>query len=319
MSNRQQKILFITANRMGDAVLSTGLLAWLLAKYPKAQITIACGSYAAQLFEAVPHLERLIILNKKTWNRNWLKAWSLCIATRWDTIVDLRNSAVSRLLFTSKRYNYTRSSGQHKLIDNAAILNITPLPPLHIWLSEEAHGEANRIMPTDRKVVALAPTANWPPKQWPLDRFIALAQKIAAPDGLLPGATFLVFAAEHERDYIKPLIDSLPKNQCIELIGHHLLTVAACMSHCQLFVGNDSGLMHLASAIGTPTIGLFGPGQDKIYAPWGEHCRSVRTLESCEELLSRIPNRHARSPNLMHGLEIGKVYEAAISLLNKES
>lgn len=315
MSQTPQKILFITANRMGDAVLSTGLLSWLIEHYPQARFTIACGSYASQLFEAVPGLDQLIILNKKSWNRHWLKLWWLCLFTRWDQIIDLRNSAVSRLMWAKQRFFYTRSSGQHKLIDNAAILKITPLPRLHIWLSEQSKIMASQIMPKDRKIVALAPTANWPPKQWPIERFAELAKRISAPHGLVPDATFLIFAADHERDYIKPLLDSLPADRRIELIGHHLLTVAACMDYCQLFIGNDSGLMHLASAIGVPTVGLFGPGLDKVYAPWGDHCRSVRTLESAEELFARLPNRHVRSPNLMQSLEIEPVYQAAASLI----
>ena len=92
------KILFITSNRVGDAVLSTGLLASLVENYPEAQFTIACGPYAAGLFRAVPRLERLIVLNKKSWNRHWLELWKACIGTRWDMVVDLRDSIVSRLL-----------------------------------------------------------------------------------------------------------------------------------------------------------------------------------------------------------------------------
>ncbi len=56
------KILFITANRVGDAVLSTGVLAWAVQQYPGAQITIASGPHAAGLFRAVPGLERIIVL-----------------------------------------------------------------------------------------------------------------------------------------------------------------------------------------------------------------------------------------------------------------
>src|SRR5262249_9593448 len=69
------KILFITSNRVGDAVLSSGVLAWLVEKYTDAEFTIACGPYAAGLFRAVPRLERLIVLEKKSWNRHWLELW----------------------------------------------------------------------------------------------------------------------------------------------------------------------------------------------------------------------------------------------------
>ena len=57
-------ILFVTATRIGDAVLSTGLLGYLIERYPAARLTIAAGPVAAPLFEAVPQLERLIVVSK---------------------------------------------------------------------------------------------------------------------------------------------------------------------------------------------------------------------------------------------------------------
>ena len=73
--------------------------------------------------------------------------------------------------------------------------------------------------------------------------------------------------------------------------------------------------MHVAAAMGTPTLGLFGPGYEEIYGPWGPHCAYVRTDESREELLARIPDVSAREPNLMSGLSVDKTYNAALGLL----
>jgi heptosyltransferase-3 len=114
------KILFITANRVGYAVLTTGLLAWLEQQHPQALFTIACGPYGADLFKGVPRLERLIVMKKKPLNGHWFSLWQQCIGTHWDLIVDLRNSVVSRLLFAKKRAMHTRGSGKHKVVDNAA-------------------------------------------------------------------------------------------------------------------------------------------------------------------------------------------------------
>ena len=69
------KILFISANRVGDAVLTTGLLRHLVDTYPDAQFTIACGPYGADLFRAVPRLEKLIVMKKKPYNGHWLDLW----------------------------------------------------------------------------------------------------------------------------------------------------------------------------------------------------------------------------------------------------
>ena len=122
------RILFITANRVGDAVLTTGLLAWLVDHYPDAQFTIACGPYGSALFNAVPRLERMIVMKKKKWNGHWLSLWRECFPIHWDLIVDLRNSIVSRLLRADKRVYHSRSSGAHKVVDNAAVLGLNPPP-----------------------------------------------------------------------------------------------------------------------------------------------------------------------------------------------
>lgn len=363
------KILFITSNRVGDAVLSTGLLAWLAAQHPDAQFTIACGPYAAGLFRAVPGLERLIVLEKKSWNRHWLELWKACVGTRWDLIVDLRDSIVSRLLRAGKRVISPHNTGQHKVTENAVVLSAVPLyriagegaeaavaaeagegsspnwasdckigdapspaarkratpfpamreretvPAPHIWLDAEAETKAAKILPATRPLLALAPAANWPCKQWPIERFAALAQKLTATGAPLAGGVIVVIADKHERTQIEPLLRSIPADRRVELIGRDLLTVAACLRQCRLFVGNDSGLMHVAAAMGTPTLGLFGPGYEEIYGPWGAHCAVIRTPESREELLARLPNLAVRGPNLMGGLSVEKVYEATEKLL----
>src|SRR5579884_1716386 len=66
------RILFVTATRIGDAVLSTGLLAHLIERHPAARLTIAAGPAAAALFSAVPGLERLVVLDKRRWALHWL-------------------------------------------------------------------------------------------------------------------------------------------------------------------------------------------------------------------------------------------------------
>ena len=69
------RILFITSTRIGDAVLSSGLLAHLIERYPDARITIACGPAAAPLFAAVPNLDRVIPMAKQRYGLHWLSLW----------------------------------------------------------------------------------------------------------------------------------------------------------------------------------------------------------------------------------------------------
>jgi len=309
------KILFITSNRLGDAVLSTGLLAWLAGQYPDAKFTIACGPYAAGLFRAAPRLERLIILTKQPWKKHWLDLWRDCVGTRWDLVVDLRNSLVSRFLFAERRAYGGKHQGQHKVIEHASVLGVHPPPAPHIWIDHAAEAEAARIMPVDRPVLALGPAANWACKQWPIENFAALAKRLTESVGALPGVAVLVIADEKEREQILPLVQSIPDRDRIELLGRELATVAACLKRATIFVGNDSGLMHLAAAVGTPTLGLFGPGLENIYGPWGSHCATIRTVESREELLTRLKRSGNPFLNLMRGLSVERVVEAIRKLM----
>ena len=309
------KILFITSNRLGDAVLSTGLLAWMEKQYPEAQFTIACGPYASGLFRAVPRLERLLIMKKQPWNRHWIGLWRECIGTKWDLIVDLRNSIVSRLLRADRRVYGGKHTGQHKVIEHAALFNLVTPPAPHVWLDHAAESEAERVIPNGRKVLALGPAANWACKQWPIEHFSGLAKRLIAPDGLMAGAAVLVIADEKEREQILPLLQSIPDADRIELLGRELAVVGACLKRADLFVGNDSGLMHLSAAVGTKTLGLFGPGFEEIYGPWGAHCAYVRTVESRDELLTRLKRSENPKLNLMRGLSVERTLDAIRALL----
>ena len=96
-------ILFVTATRIGDAVLSTGLLAYLIDRYPTARLTIAAGPVAAPLFEAVPRLERLAVIEKRRWSAHWVPFYATVARRRWDLVVDLRGSALGWLLQAGER------------------------------------------------------------------------------------------------------------------------------------------------------------------------------------------------------------------------
>src|SRR5258708_35384372 len=91
-------ILFVTATRIGDAVLSTGLLAYLIERHPGARLTIAAGPVAGPLFEAVPGLERLAVMKKRRWSLHWLPFYAAVVTRRWDLDADLRGSMLLWLL-----------------------------------------------------------------------------------------------------------------------------------------------------------------------------------------------------------------------------
>ncbi|GAN90064.1 lipopolysaccharide heptosyl transferase/glycosyl transferase [Gluconobacter frateurii M-2] len=261
------KILFITSNRLGDAVISTGVLSALQARYPSALFTVVCGPVAAGLFEPDPRCERVITMEKRRHDRHWLDLWRQCVRTRWFLVVDLRGSLLSLTLRTRRRLivrGGRRDGRKVEQLGQALGRNQAPKP--RVWVSDEQERSARALLP-DGKWLALGPTANWDGKIWPPERFAALAEGMRA-QGLRPVLFYGPGEAEKER--AKPVLEALP--DALDLGGNRELgEVATLLRRCALFVGNDSGLMHLAAAAGTPTLGLFGPSRMSEYAPSGEN------------------------------------------------
>jgi heptosyltransferase III len=298
-------ILFVTATRIGDAVLSTGLLAYLVDRYPGARLTIAAGPVAAPLFEAVPALERLVIIEKRRWSLHWLPLYAAVARRRWDLVVDLRGSALAWLLRAGERRVMAKGdAGEHRVRQLGRLFDLDPPPSPLLWTAPGHEHAAAALIPAGSPVLAIGPAANWRGKQWRGKRFAELARRLTKPGGLLPGARVAVLAAGHERGQALPLLDAIPQGRRIDLVGQvDLLTAAAVLRRCVLFIGNDTGLMHIAAAGATPTLGLFGPSPSRQYAPWGPRADFVCSADPPHTMFGPGFD-HRTTGTLMDGLSV---------------
>jgi heptosyltransferase-3 len=312
------RILFVTATRIGDAVLSTGLLAYLIERHPGARLTIAAGPVAAPLFAEVPGLDRLIVVEKRPLAAHWLRLYCGVAARRWDLVIDLRGSALPWLLRSGERRAMGKGDpAEHRVHQLARLFDLSPAPSPRLWLSSVHARSAEALVPPGGPVLAIGPAANWRGKQWRAERFAALAQRLTASDGPLPGARVAVLAAEHERAQAEPVLAAVPPARIIDLIGRtDLLTAAAVLRRSALFVGNDTGLMHIAAASGVPTIGLFGPSPVEQYAPWGRYTGVART-EDPPESMFRDGFDHRTTDTLMDSLSVEAAEAAARRLWSR--
>jgi ADP-heptose:LPS heptosyltransferase len=307
-------ILFVTATRIGDAVLSTGLLSHLIQRCPGARLTIAAGPLAAPLFAATPGLERLLIVRKRRCGLHWLALYARAASRRWDLIVDLRGSAIAWGLPASERRVMAKGDpGEHRVRQLGRLFGLDPPPDPVLWTGQADEAAAAALLPPGPPVLAVAPAAGWRGKQWRAERFAELALRLTAPGGPLPGGRVAVFAAAHERAQAAPLLTAIPPARSVDLVGRTgLLTAAAALRRCAMFVGNDTGLMHIAAATGAPTLGLFGPSP-RQYAPWGRHTAIAEAAQPRETMFGPDFD-HRTTGTLMDSLSVDIAEAAARQL-----
>ncbi|WP_169816660.1 glycosyltransferase family 9 protein [Rhodovibrio salinarum] len=263
-------------------------------------------------------MEELIVIRKQRYNRHWAALWRRLVLRRWTAVVDLRRSALPWLLWAKHRATPSKAeANEHRVLTLARTLDAQPPPAPTVWTSPQDQTEADRLIGSARPVLAVGPTANWPGKVWPPERFAELVQRLIAPGGALAGASVFVTGGPNEIDQAQPVIDAVPSEQLRAGVGLSLPTTAAALQRCRLFIGNDSGLMHLAAAAGTPVLGLFGPTKDVVYGPWSRHSRVVRTPESYQELVGQPGFQYKTAGTQMTNLTVDTVEHAAHALLDE--
>lgn len=326
MSERQDSkhILFITSSRIGDAVLSSGILDHIARTLPEARVTIACGPLVVSLFEGYPLLEQLYPLKKKKLNGHWICLWRQVFFRRWYMVIDLRDSAVSRLIFSKNRHIFGKhlDLNLHKAEQAAELMELDYVPATRLWVTPQQAALAEELIPSmetqGRMVIGVGPTANWVGKTWPVERFIETIRWMISESGPANGAKVAVFAAPGEEVSARLLYESLPSKSRFDLIAKtDPGTAAAALSLCSFYIGNDSGLMHCAAAAGIPTLGLFGPSYPHLYRPWGEDCDFISTPESFDELIAYEGYAPKTAGCLMGSLTVEAVKNKILKMFEK--
>lgn len=324
MTQRAFPILFITATRIGDAVLSSGLIRFLAEQIPNARFTIVSGPLAAPLFAHVPGLDRVIVMEKGKGKGHWFKLWNQVRHRKWGLVVDLRGSGTALFLRREKRAIWKKQIGGeplHKVIDAARVLKLEGDPPSpHLYITPEVQALADQLLaprPGEPAgpILAVGPASNWVGKIWPIERFAQTAQQLLGPQGALAGGRLLILGGPGDGRMVEELRMASARGRYVDLTGKvDLLTAYAVLKRADLFIGNDSGLMHIAAAAGVPTIGLFGPSDERRYAPWGPDTRAVRGPRTFDQFLAVDPDL-SQAIRHMSDLPVATVVRAAKALL----
>lgn len=273
----QHRILIITLSNIGDAVMTTPVFAALHALYPDAQFDVVCDIRSAALFAACPYIGKRYVRDKKSGWLGYYRLIKTLRATRYDWVVDLRTDFLAAMLKANIRFvklPSRQSPSLHAVEKHLAA--IKPLvgevsPKLSLWASTDDRQLVNTQFPVYGNWLAIGLGANFSGKIWPVERYLAVANTLQVEiDGVV------LLGNQEEQGLAQTFVDGaqLPVySACGKLT---LPQTYALLQQCACYLGNDSGLGHMAAAAGLPTLTLFGPGSPSRYLPCSPAARYLQ-------------------------------------------
>ena len=273
------KILFICSNLIGDMILSSGAIKHFIDQNKNAKLTFVVGPTAAPLLKNYNNIENIIIFKKRKFNLHWLDILQKTYRTKWNIVVDFRSSAISYLLRNNKKYIFKKYHNIHHIDQLSSSFGFN-CSNLFIPTSNDEKNKADDSFDTSFKHIVIFPGGNWHPKLWSAHNF-NLTMKLLL--GKFHKVKFILVGSLNEKNkFYNELVKDIKKDLIIDLFGFNLTLTSAYMKKSDMFIGNDSGLMHLAVANNLRVISLFGPTDDMIYGPYGDNNIVIRTPESFE-------------------------------------
>jgi heptosyltransferase-3 len=264
-------ILLITLSNIGDAVMTTPVMAALHEKYPQAVMDIVTDARASELFSNCPYKGKIFLKDKQAGWQGVLTLVKQLREKRYDLVVDLRTDGLTLLLRARRQLTRRggKAAGPHAVQRHFGVVGpreaITEIPATRLWLSQHELDFAQQHLAAlpGKRWLALGPGARWALKRWPATAFRELADRLQTQFDavVLLGSTEDMNSCQQVAAGM-----ALP---CVNLAGKtNLLQAAAVLQQVALFIGNDSGLGHMAAACDTAILTIFGPGDPVRYHPW---------------------------------------------------
>lgn len=287
------KLLLIQLKRAGDVLVTTPVIEALKQRFPDAQIDFLTEKAFAPLLKHHPLLTHVQIYDKTRKIETILRIRG----KRYDAVIDFQSSPRSALLvlfsgakiragyqvtFWGFVYNQriARPSGSQSVTEGKFSLleflygPLGPRPERKIVLAEEEKKWAEQAMSVGsaRRVVGLIPPHRHESRRWPDASFAQLARELLAA-----GHAVWLFWGPGEEDLVKSVAQRAPGSVLIPNASFRQM--AALLARCSLVITNDSGPMHLATAVGTPTITIYGPTDPANWNPGGPKHKVLQALD----------------------------------------
>lgn len=297
--SKVKKILIIKLRGIGDVVLSTIILDNLKADFPDAEIDYLTEKPSKQAIEKIPHINNVIVFNRKD-NLDRFKLHFKIRSMGYNLVFDFYSNPATALLtwFSGARYRvgfpyrgrkfaYNNYGPEERAKYHAAELHTETLRSaglkhtynkLYYGIDDNDISSINKkigdITSTNGLIVGISPSGGWSSKRCEPEKFAKIADEAVKRYG---ARVIIVWGPEDKQD--AEAILSCMKNEAILAPPTTIREMGALLSLCNLVVANDSGPMHISTAVGTPTLAIHGPTDPKLQGPYGGKHESVR-LES---------------------------------------
>ncbi|MDZ7370934.1 MAG: glycosyltransferase family 9 protein [candidate division KSB1 bacterium] len=312
------RILILRLSSIGDILLTTPLLRVLRDRYPKARIDFVIKSKFLDLMRTNPHLDRLWPLQAEKGFAELRSLKRQLESVDYDVILDLHNNfrtvylrtGLGAPVFKLRKYKikrfllvkfgidlYRRIRPVYlRYLDAAAMLGVgDDGRGLEFFIdpseAERIAGylQENGVLKSDL-LFAVSPGAGFAAKRWPQEYYAELLQKLLADH---KDAKVLLLGDQSDQALCAAIAATLPRERVVNTAGRlSLMGSAAALSQCRLFIGNDTGLMHMASALKLPLVAIFGPTTRQLgFFPYGVQSRVVE-----HKTLSCRPCTHMGRP-----------------------
>jgi len=293
------KILFIRIDRIGDLVLSTPALRAIKDKYPQSELTVLASPSNAPVIYNNPHVDRVLVFNSAGEWKEWIKTIRRLRIGAYDLAIDPYQNYASKTAVVSflsgARFRIGYESYGRGIFYNIAILPrkdplhqvdiaLDALKPIGInnadrspemFLSEEEKRMGldwiRENCPGRKRIIGVHPGAFYSTQRWPAEYFSELIQEVQKRgeyDVILfggPGDAFII-------DEIRSCLDQKPALH----LGNDLRWFAAILFHCNMLICNNSGPLHIAAALGIPTLSFMGPTVKETWSPIGPKHKIMR-------------------------------------------
>ncbi len=313
-----KKILIITSNRLGDCILSSGLNKYFKQKYSNCHLTFVCGTLPSELFKYCNFIDKLIVLNKKKYSLHWIYLWYKVFFTKWFYVIDLRGTGLSFFLLSKKRTIYRKSlnSEEHKVSELTRKVTGKILSP-SFKIVDKINSRTEYLKEIlkakkNKKIIIVAPTANWIGKIWPIERYLELTNSLRKKK-IFCNSIF-IFVGPSEEKLGSEILLKKKRKYIYDLFGKlSVIEIFKIMEIADFFIGNDSGLMHMAALAKTKTIGLFGPSNSKKYGPWGKGNLVVSSPKTPDQLMGFKGFNPKKCGSLMLDLKTDEVLKKILN------